>query len=182
MGTHEPADKGWDHMRSTHKDIDVVLVRWPAEESRREYFRALGVPRLLIVEGGSKPPFCGDVKEDWVRPPISRDDLEARVATLRARVRVDRVPEIDPIGVIRYASRSAAISPTEADLLQCLVNCFGDVVRREELEQCLPERSGRSLRNALDLHIMRIRRRIQPLGLVIRTVWGLGYQLELHEA
>jgi DNA-binding response OmpR family regulator len=33
-------------------------------------------------------------------------------------------------------------------------------------------------RNALDVHVLRLRRRLEPLGLVIRTVRSRGYVLE----
>jgi DNA-binding response OmpR family regulator len=33
-------------------------------------------------------------------------------------------------------------------------------------------------RNALDLHMMRIRQRIASLGLTVRTVWSRGYVLD----
>ena len=46
------------------------------------------------------------------------------------------------------------------------------------LQDRLPDRLGSSSCNALDLHIMRLRRRIAPLGLSIRTVWRLGYLIE----
>lgn len=157
---------------------DVKLVRWPAERSRRERFRALGIPTLLVLEGGCEPPVCPNSIEDWVRAPVSRADVEARLSTLRARAWATRVPEVDPVGVIRYDGRSTSVSPTEADLLACLVRRFGDVVNREELIDCLPERGPGCRRNALDLHIMRVRRRLRPLRLMIRTVWGHGYLLE----
>ena len=168
-------------MRLMHNDVDVKLVRWPAEQQLRERLQLMGIPRILVIEGGCNPPTCRDTKEDWVRAPVSRADLEARMATLRTRTRVDRVPEVDPIGVVRFLSKSTAVSPTEADLLECLSRRFGEVVSRDDLAECLPERNG-SRRNALDLHIMRMRRRIRPLGLVIRTVWGQGYLLEPLQA
>jgi DNA-binding response OmpR family regulator len=35
-------------------------------------------------------------------------------------------------------------------------------------------------RNALDLHMMRVRQRINALGLTVRTVWGRGYVLDVQ--
>ena len=157
---------------------DVKLVRWPAESDRRARYRAMGVLRVLVVEGGAPAPICSDVCEDWVRAPISKDDLRARVATLRAKAAAHRMPQVDPYGILRLAGRSVTVSRTETDLLDCLVRQFGTLVSRETLHECLPARRGNASRNALDLHIMRIRRRIKPLGLVIRTIRGRGYLLE----
>jgi DNA-binding winged helix-turn-helix (wHTH) protein len=157
---------------------EVKLIRWPAESERRDHYRAHGVLRLLVVEGGARPPVCSDVREDWVRAPITPEDLEARIAALKARAEVHRRPQVDPNGVLRYCGRSITVSPTSTDLLERLVREFGVLVSRDELRNCLPDRDGGASRNALDLHIMRVRKRIRPIGLAIRTVWGRGYLLE----
>lgn len=165
-------------MVTTLHRTDVKLVRWPAESARRERYRSLGILRLLVVEGGVQAPVSPDVREDWVRAPVADDDLRARIASLRAKADAHRLPQVDPNGVLRYAGRSITVSRTETDLLESLVRQFGVLVPRELLRECLPDRPGGASRNALDLHIMRVRRRIRPLGLVIRTVWGRGYLLE----
>jgi DNA-binding winged helix-turn-helix (wHTH) protein len=157
---------------------DVKLLRWPAEAARRELYRAQGVLRLLVVEGGVAAPVCSDFREDWVRPPISDSDLMVRVATLRAKAEAHRLPQVDPCGLLSFGGQTSTVSRTETDLLECLIRQFGQPVPRETLQECLPDRPGGTSRNALDLHIMRVRRRIAPLGLVIRTVWGRGYMLE----
>jgi len=141
----------------------------------------MGILRLLVVEGGVPAPICSDVREDWVRAPVTDDDLRARVATLKAKADAHRMPHVDPNGVLRFAGRSITVSRTETDLLECLVRQYGVLVTRDVLRDCLPDRPGGASRNALDLHIMRVRRRIRPLGLIIRTVWGRGYLLESLE-
>lgn len=138
----------------------------------------MGVLRLLVVEGGVPAPICSDIREDWVRAPITDADLRARMATLSAKAEAHRLPQIDPYGILRFSDRSTSVSPTETDLMECLIRQFEALVSREELRDCLPERAGECSRNALDLHIMRLRRRIRPLGLAIRTVRGRGYMLE----
>jgi DNA-binding winged helix-turn-helix (wHTH) protein len=138
----------------------------------------MGVPRLLVVEGRAPAPVCTDIGEDWVRTPITDADLQVRVAALRAKAEGYRLPQIDPGGILRFAERSVAVSPIETCLLECLIYQFGVVVARSTLHGCLPDQSGGAGRNALDLRIMRLRRRIRPLDLVIRTVHGRGYVLE----
>lgn len=156
---------------------DIQFVRWPTESVRREHLRSLGVSRLLIVERGSTPPECCDILEDWVRPPVPREDLRARVDTLRRRARIHHPPRIDQDGVLHRGRLSVAVSPAEADLLDLLIANFGSLVPREELRTRLSARNTPASRNALDLHIKRIRRRISPLGLAIHTAWRRGYLL-----
>ncbi|MGW5266178.1 winged helix-turn-helix domain-containing protein [Microbispora sp. NPDC004025] len=165
----------------TAEDEEVRLLRWPVQRDLREKYRSRNVPRILIVEAGSDAPVCDDIYEDWVRAPIGRDDLRSRVDALSRRYRRyqrSRLPWIDD-DVLRYRSRSTSVSPTQAELLNLLISRFGEVVAREALKSRLYRDCGGSdTRNALDLHMMRIRNRIQPLGLTLRTVWGRGYVLD----
>lgn len=124
------------------------------------------------------PPVCTDLNEDWVRAPISRQDIEARVRALRQRSNARRTPVLDASGVLHFDSRSITISSTQAELLDQFVSHYRNVVYRSELEQRLTSHIRSTTRNSLDLHIMRIRRRIAPVDLRIRTVRGRGYLLE----
>lgn len=161
-----------------HDDVDVSIVRWPMETAKLHRCRKEGVLRLVIVEGGAPAPLSSDICEDWARAPISRADLRARVATLRARSYAYTAPQVDPSGVLRFRDRTVAISRVETALLEPLAAAFRGLVSREQLLKGLRDCQTCASRNALDLHIMRIRRRIAPLGLAVRTAWGRGYILE----
>lgn len=165
-------------MSTNAATADVKLVRWPAQADLRNHYLAAGVPCLLVVEGGASPPICVDAKEDWVRAPISRHDLHARMNGLRARADLHRVPRLDESRLLHFRGKSTPISATQTDLLRLFVSRFGEVVSRAALCARLHTDERRSTRNSLDLQIMRLRRRIEPIGLVIRTVWGYGYVLE----
>jgi DNA-binding winged helix-turn-helix (wHTH) protein len=57
---------------------------------------------------------------------------------------------------------------------------YGAVVSRDALSRAgWPQ--GAPGRNALDVHVLRLRRRLAPIGLVIRTVRSRGYLLERAE-
>ena len=59
-----------------------------------------------------------------------------------------------------------------------MLDRWGQVVGREELADAgWP--AGAPGRNALDVHVLRLRRRLARVGLVIRTVRSRGYVLEL---
>lgn len=159
--------------------MDVVLVRWPADGARREALRARGAPRLLLVEEGEEPPSPEDCLEDWVRIPAPEAEVRARARALSARARwhVAGRPALDADGVLRFGDRWVALPPIEARMARLLVERFGAVVGRETLSRAgWP--GGAPGRNALDVHVLRLRRRIEPLGLTIRTVRARGYALE----
>lgn len=159
--------------------MDVTLLRWPDEDLQREALSQSGDPRLLLVAEGNEPPAIVDCLEDWVRLPAADHELRVRVETLAARSRALRepVPTLDGHGVLRFEGRWAALPPLEARLTEGLLNRYGAVASRETLIKAgWP--NGAPGRNALDVHVLRLRRRLEPLALAIRTVRSRGYLLE----
>jgi len=162
--------------------MDVTLLRWPGEQLRRERLAEEGVPRLLLVDVGDSPPAIVDILEDWIRVPADDIDIRARVATLQARYDEAgaTAPLLDDDGVIRLGAAWVSLPPVESRITNALLDRFGAVVSRETLARSgWPE--GAPGRNALDVHVLRLRRRLAPLGLVIRTVRSRGYLLELSD-
>jgi hypothetical protein len=162
--------------------VDVALVRWPSEPERRGALRDAGLPRLLLVEAGP-PPTTTDPLEDWIRVPAPDDDLRARVESLRLRSDdgAAGAPLLDEDGVLRVSDRWVSLPPVEARLTTALLERFGAVVSRDALGRAgWP--AGAPGRNALDVHMLRLRRRLSPVSLVIRTVRSRGYLLERAEA
>jgi hypothetical protein len=156
----------------------VALVQWPAEEDRRDELRRAGQPRLLLVERGA-PPIPTDELEDWIRLPADDLDLRVRVEALRRRTgtEIGAVPVLDDDGVLRMGDRWVSLPPVEARLTRALLDRFGAVVSRDALARSgWP--GGSPGRNALDVHVLRLRRRLAPLRLAIRTVRSRGYLLE----
>lgn len=159
--------------------MDVVLVRWPAEADRRDRLRDAGTPRLLLVEEGPPPP-PHDCLEDWIRVPADDADVRARMESVTARlahhVTAD-APDVDVDGVLRFAGSWVSLPPVEARLTAALVQRFGAVVGREALARAgWPD--GAPGRNALDVHVLRLRRRLATVDLSIKTVRSRGYLLE----
>jgi DNA-binding response OmpR family regulator len=159
--------------------MDVLLLRWPAEADRRDKLIELGTARLLLVEDGATPPHSPDCLEDWIRVPAPEVDLHARLAALEGRAtrHSPSVPTLDTDGVLRFDTSWVSLPPVEARLTRAMVERFGAVVGRETLARAgWPE--GTAGRNALDVHVLRLRRRLASVGLVIKTVRSRGYLLE----
>lgn len=159
--------------------VDVVLLRWPLERERREVLAGMKAARLLLVEDGVPPPEPEDCVEDWIRVPAPEADVKLRLRTLavRGRQHTTAEPVLDHDGVLRFASGWVSLPPVEARLTTALLDRFGAVVSREALARAgWPD--GSPGRNALDVHVLRLRRRLAPVSLVIRTVRSRGYLLE----
>ena len=158
--------------------MDVMLVRWPEEDARLRQLRETGSPRLLLLNGESEPPESADCLEDWIRLPADDRDMRARVARLASQSETQQpAPQVDGDGLLRYRGRWVALSPVESALAITLVDRFGAVVGRDTLaRRAWPE--GTPTRNALDVHMLRLRRRIAPLGVEVRTVRSRGYLMQ----
>ncbi len=157
--------------------MDVRLIRWPAARAQLDELRAAGVPRLVVVDGDVVPPPPIDELEDWVRLPADQADVRVRVDTLAERARGKAFPRLSPEGVLRHAGVSVALSPVEHRLVDALIARFGAVVSRHDLmDAAWPDE--RPPRNALDVHISRLRRRLDELDLTVTTVRGRGYLLD----
>ena len=107
-------------------------------------------------------------------------ELSARMAALTARARHHVAPErpdLDDDGVLRIGRSWVSLPPVEARLTAALLDRLGAVVSREALARAgWPD--GAPGRNALDVHVLRLRRRLGTVGLAIRTVRSRGYLLE----
>lgn len=154
------------------------MLRWPDEQVRRDELATRGHARLLVLEFGASPPVSSDPLEDWARCSDSDLDVQARIVGLRKRMERAgaMIPRIDD-NIIRFDDRWVALPPIETRLADLLVQRFGAVVARADLiavgwPQTPPHR------NALDVHVLRLRRRLEPLRLGIRTVRSRGYALE----
>lgn len=160
--------------------MDVMLVRWPEEDGLRARLSATGDPRLLLVEADQEPPVVRDCLEDWIRLPAAKADVAARIEALTGRIEAHRhdLPLLDNDGVLRFRERWVALPPLEARLTAALLDKFETVAGRDLLVRAgwPGDAPGR---NALDVHVLRLRRRLVPLSLVIRTVRSRGYLLEV---
>jgi two-component system, OmpR family, response regulator len=156
----------------------VKFLRWPHEEEKRFDFLQQRIPILWIVESTYAPPESLDPLEDWVRLPMPQQDIDARIACLVRRARDEMVPVIGPDNVLCTRDARLPLADSEAAIMAALVANFQRVVPRKALVECGWGNVSDRYRNALDLRILRLRRRIAPLGLEIKTVWGRGYMLE----
>lgn len=154
--------------------MTVELLHWPEEQERRTLLTEANQPRLLLVDPEASPPLTVDPTEDWVRLPADHQDVQARIESLRRRVTV--TPTLDD-GVLRTASGWVSLPDVEARLFDALLTKFGKVADRQSLLAAGWPGEAPS-RNLLDVHLHRLRRRIAPLGLRIRTVRKRGYVLE----
>lgn len=152
------------------------LVRWPADALRRDELAAADVPRLLLVPDGVEPPALED-GEDWIRVPADEHDLWTRIQRLTSLAAQRRPPELIDGVVVRHGDATVLLTDADGQLAGPLVERFGHLVLREELERRLwPD--GAPGPRSVESRLHRLRRALADIGLVVHTIRGRGYVLD----
>lgn len=122
--------------------------------------------------------------DDYVTKPFWTEELLARIrARLRRTAPAEARRGFGDVRVFTEARRvevggeDVRLTPTEYALLDTLLRQQGKAVRREELARASLE-DGDSPDN-LQAHVSRLRKKLGPDGAWIRTVWGIGYRLDV---
>ena len=125
--------------------------------------------------------------DDYLAKPFEFVELEARLKALLRRVRA--IPADQPtLGKLRLdrsgqrawaADQALDLSARELAVLDILLSQRDKVVTKEQIAA---EIGGEDLgANAIEVYVHRLRKKIEPSGVGIRTVRGLGYLLAITE-
>ncbi|MBK5912904.1 response regulator transcription factor [Rhodocyclus purpureus] len=124
--------------------------------------------------------------DDYLVKPVALSELEARVRALIRRGRATPEP-ILTIGALRVdtVGKRAWLADTPLDLtagewaaLEFLAARPNRVVSKEQIIASLYGWDEEITPNAVEKSISRLRAKLEPAGVVIRAVRGLGYYLE----
>ncbi len=124
--------------------------------------------------------------DDYMAKPFDIREFEARVRSLLRRQAGLRSAAVTlgPVTLDLTTRQFSAsghpldLPPRERALLELLLTRAGKVVTKEAIVQSLTSLDDMLSDNAIEQYISRLRRRIAPFGLGLRTVRGIGYLLE----
>lgn len=127
--------------------------------------------------------------DDYMTKPFEVAEVEARIRALLRRRLGSRSARLEcgPL-VFDLTSRRAVLAGTPLDLparelgvLQILISRSERVVSKTQIVEKLTEFDAEMSDNAVEQYVSRLRKRLEPHGLRIRTARGLGYCLEMAE-
>jgi two-component system OmpR family response regulator len=147
------------------------------------------VPILVLTARDSVQDRIEGIKQgadDYLVKPFELSELEARIHALLRRCYGGFGNET-AVGPLTFDSQRRqvsvngeplALSLREYSVLELLLVQAGKVVSKEKIGQRLSFEGAAQTDNAIDIYIHRLRKHIEPYGIAIRTVRGLGYLLE----
>ena len=124
--------------------------------------------------------------DDYLCKPFAPAELIARVRALvrRHEHRQAGVYRLGDLSFDTHSQRASlgerplSLTARESIVLQYLMARSGEVVAREQLNTLVPGWGPGVSDNALELLMSRLRAKIEPAMVLLRTVRGLGYMLE----
>lgn len=170
--------------------LDLGLPRMSGlEVLRRLRARNSNLPVLILTAADSVDERVKGLDlgaDDYMAKPFALNELEARVRALTRRgagggptvVRHGSL-SFDQVGRIAYVNEPVIdLSARELGLLEVLLQRIGRLVSKEQLVDHLCEWGEEVSNNAIEVYVHRLRKKIEPSGVRIITVRGLGYCLE----
>jgi len=123
--------------------------------------------------------------DDYLTKPFSLTEFEARVrALLRRNLPPGTTLTIAGLSVdqsakrVRVNDKAIDLTPREWALLELFLTRPGRVLSKEQIGESLLDVDGELSPNAIEVHVSRLRAKIEPAGVHIRTVRGFGYLWE----
>lgn len=190
VGTGTAADAALQRDDYSLLVLDLGLPGMDGLEVLRRMRRAGGTLPVLILTArdGVEDRVAGlDLgADDYMAKPFALPELEARVRALMRRGMGAASSDL-VLGhlVLDFAGRRALVHGVPLDLsarewgvLEILTSRIGRVVSKENILQALCGWDEEISLNAVEVYVYRLRTKLDPAGLVIRTVRGLGYMME----
>lgn len=124
--------------------------------------------------------------DDYLVKPFATEELEARVRALIRRGHTPTAPRLE-IGslAIDLIGRQARVHGQPLDLTArewAIVELFltqpGVALSKERIVQSLSSWDEKLSHNAVEVYVSRLRSKLEPAGVRIRTVRGFGYVLD----
>lgn len=124
--------------------------------------------------------------DDYMIKPFSLPELEARVRALirRGQCGVNPVYTCGTLMFDSVARRTTIdgepleLTTRELSVLEALMLRTGWVVSKDQLLERIYSYAEEASSNAIEVYIHRLRKKIEPAGVTIRTIRGLGYVID----
>ncbi|WP_289044194.1 response regulator transcription factor [uncultured Aliiroseovarius sp.] len=152
--------------------------------------RGDGTPVILLTarsETAERVAGLDAGADDYLTKPFDMDELEARLRAMARRKNLEFTAR-DTLGPLVFdrtsrqlmqGDRPLDIPRKEISTLECLLERRGRIVSKAQLITHVYGTGSDAEESAIEPHVSRLRKRLDPFGLRIKTARGLGYMLEV---
>jgi len=124
--------------------------------------------------------------DDYMTKPFELRELEARIAALirrcyggfRSIIEIGQLQLDTNKDQILVKGEILSLPAREYAVLEVLMMQKGNVMSKDKIAKYLSQQGDALADNAIEIYISRLRKRIEPYDVSIRTFRGLGYLLE----
>ncbi len=181
-------------LRLTNEDYDAVLLDLGLpgmdglEVLRRLRKRGKQTPVLVLTardELDDRVRGLDDGADDYLAKPCDLVEVEARIRAVSRRT-WGRLGSSLTVGRLRLQvgehtmqvdEMPLDLSPREFDLLECLMMRQGRVVTKAQLQEHLGNGTEEISEGAVEIHVHRLRKKLERADVELRTIRGFGYLL-----
>ncbi|WP_425040676.1 response regulator transcription factor [Primorskyibacter sp. S187A] len=189
-------DHAQEFLKDDRSDLIILDINLPGLDglSLLKELRERGDVRpviLLTARADTKDRVVGlDAgADDYLIKPFEMAELEARVRALLRR-RPSPQQQVLTVGPLQFdvssrqflnAGQEIAIPRRELSVFECLAMANGRLVSKSALiEHCYG--TGADVEDSVvEVHVSRLRGRLKPFGVQIKSQRGLGYQLRVDD-
>lgn len=161
-----------------------VLRHWRAQGAR--------LPVLLLTardELADRVQGLDAGADDFLAKPFDIPELLARLRALKRRSagQLDQHLQLGALDLdvagreLRFGGVRVTLSPRELALTELLMQKAGRVVTKESIVARLSSWEADFSENSVEVYVHRLRKRFAEMGVVIKTIRGFGYVLEVGE-
>jgi two-component system, OmpR family, response regulator len=186
------------HLAVAQADFDLVILDIGLPDAsglsflatlRQEQAADLLIPVLIVTAMDSLRDRVAGLDagaDDYLVKPFMLDELLARVRALirrrsgapsslvqHGRLKLDLVARKALVegAVIDFSDREFAV-------LELLVLRAGRPVNKEQIQSSIESMEANLTTNAIEVYIHRVRKKLEPIGINVKTLRGLGYCLD----
>ncbi len=174
--------------------LDIMMPKVDGFTVVREVRKFSQVPVIMLSARGEEYDKLFGFEmgvDDYITKPFSPKELVARVkailkrsGALAEKQGVLKIPgiEIDETGrKVLVDGKQITLTPKEFDILVYLVKNKGIVLSREKILSTIWGYEFFGDDRTVDTHIKMLRNSIEPYRNYIKTIWSIGYKLEVED-
>jgi two-component system OmpR family response regulator len=193
----EDGERASESLKSDGYDLVVLDLALPRLDGlsllRRLRDRKVHVPVLILTARDTLEDRVAGLDlgaDDYMTKPFDLPEFEARVRALIRRGQYNSGASMthgdlrfDPAARrLFHGDQPIDMSARELSLTELLLARQGRVVSKEQIINQLFGFGEDVGTNAIEVYVHRVRRKLEPLGVQIRTVRGMGYLLDKADA